>query len=363
MNNTDKLTLECMAIGSLPHHDIDKAMQIVKLNFRNIPFWPQLTKLNKNEDMILQFLENMPSFFVDKNTEKTYLETESDKFFEDIEQFYADYEEILADINCESTEKYAISIENSKAFPELLKIIKDTKPDFAKGQIVGPFTLATTLVDKNGRCAFYDETLREIIVKTLTLKALWQIKQIRTANPETTPIIFIDEPSISQLGTSAYLTISQSEVLEMLKDISDAIKSNGALSAIHCCGKCDWTVPLKAEVSIINLDAYAYAQNLSVFDKHVEKFLKNNGKIAWGVVPTLDKKALEKADLQTLMEIFEKAVKYLTKKGIDEKLVITNSMITPSCGAGGLDEAMAEKAMTLTKRLSDKLKEKYHIDN
>lgn len=363
MNNTDKLTLQCMAIGSLPHRDLNKAMQLVKLNFRNIPFWPQLSKLNKNEDMILQFLENMPSFFVDKSTEKSYLETESDKFFEDIEQFFADYEEILADINCKTLEKYAISAENSKTFPEFIKFVQNTKPLFAKGQIVGPFTLATTLVDKNGRCAFYDETLREIIVKTLTLKALWQIKQIKTANPDTTPIIFIDEPSISQLGTSAYLTISQNDVYDMLKEISDAIKINGAMSAIHCCGKCDWTVPFKAEVDIINLDAYAYSQNLSVFNKDVEMFLQNGGRIAWGVVPTLDKNALQNADLQTMIGVFENAVKYLTKKGIDEKLIITNSIITPSCGAGGLDEALAEKAMCLTCQLSEKLKEKYNIDN
>jgi len=363
MRNADELRLECMAIGSLPHNSLDEAMQTVKSNFKNVPFWPQLTKLNKNEDMILQFLENMPSFFVDKTNEKSYLETESDKFFEDIEQFFADYEEILEDINSETLEKYAISTNNSKAFPELIKIIKETNPPFAKGQIVGPFTLATTLVDKYGKCAFYDETLREIITKTLTLKALWQIKQIKLANPQTIPVIFIDEPSISQLGTSAFITISQEEVLEMLKEISDVIRSKGALSAIHCCGKCDWSMPLKSGVNIINLDAYAYAQNLSVFEKDVTEFLKNHGKIAWGVVPTLDKNALENADLPEMIGVFEKAVKYLTKKGIDEKLIINNSIVTPSCGAGGLEVKQAEKAMLLTRQLSESLKEKYPIDN
>ncbi len=357
------LTLECMAIGSLPHKDLNQAMQLIKQNFKKIPFWAQLTKLNKNEDMIFQFLENMPSFFVDETTGKCFLETESDKFFEDIEQFFIDYEEILADINSETIEKYAITPNNSKTFPEFIKLLKETHPAYAKGQIVGPFTLATTLVDKNGRCAFYDETLREIIVKTLTIKALWQIKQIKDASPDTTPIIFIDEPSISQLGTSAYLTISQQEVLDMLEEISQAIQANGGLSAVHCCGKCDWAVPLNAHVNIINLDAYAYSQNLSVFDKDVKHFLENGGILAWGVVPTLDKEALAKTNLPELIKIFEQAVNYLTKKGIDEKLIITHSMITPSCGAGGLDECMAEKAMTLTGELSDKLKEKYSIDN
>lgn len=88
MAENSKLTLECLAIGSLPHINLENAMELVKKDFNKIPFWPQLTKISKNEDMIFQFLENMPSFFIDKETGKTYLETESDKFFEDIEQFF-----------------------------------------------------------------------------------------------------------------------------------------------------------------------------------------------------------------------------------------------------------------------------------
>ncbi len=359
MTANSKLTLEALAIGSLPHTDLESAMELVKKDFDKIPFWPQLSKINKNEDMIFQFLENMPSFFIDENTGKSYLETESDKFFEDVEQFFEDYEEITADINCDKINKYAIN--SSCAFPEFIKIVKDTKPDFAKGQIVGPFTLATTLVDKSGKCAFYDETLKEIITKTLCLKALWQIKEIKCASPETTPIIFIDEPSISQLGTSAYITISNDEVIEMIKEISDIIQSNGAMSAIHCCGKCDWNVPITAGVDIINLDAYSFAENLSLFRKDLKPYLEQGRKIAWGVVPTLHPEILEKTDLNEMIAVFEKAVKYLTKKEIDEKIIIENSIITPSCGAGALSTELAEKAMDLTKKLSETLKERYKV--
>ena len=82
-----------------------------------------------------------------------------------------------------------------------------------------------------------------------------------------------------------------------------------------------------------------------------------------GIVPTLDKKALEKITLSDLEQKFRSAIKYLTKKGINEKLVIENSMITPSCGAGILTVEMAEKAMDLTKELSIRLKEIYEIDD
>lgn len=345
--------MECLAIGSLPYNNPQDAINVVEKYFKNIPFWPQLAKVSKNEDMTFQFLEGMPSFFI---TDDFHFDTEDEKFYEELEQFFIDYEEILENKNEELLEKYAISENFSSSFKLFLELAKTSK--YAKGQIVGPFTLATTLTDKNGRCAIYDETLREIIVKTLTLKALWQIKQIK--NTGAKPIIFIDEPSISQLGTSAYLTISQNDVVAMIKEISDIIKSQGALSAIHCCGKCDWSAPIKTGINIISLDAFAYAQNLSIFHKDVEKFLKDGGKIAWGVVPTLDKDALEKADLNLMLDKFDQAVKYLTKKGINEKLIIENSYVTPSCGAGSLSIELAQKAMQLTKDLSDNLKERYN---
>ena len=342
--------LECLAIGSLPYNNVSDAMIAVETYFDKIPFWPQLVKVNKNEDMTIQFLEGMPSFF---ESEDFRFDTEDDKFYEDLEQFFLDYEEILAG-NDELLEKYAINY--SSAFKPFLKLAE--KSQFAKGQIVGPFTLGTTLLDKSGRCAIYDETLREVIVKTLTLKALWQVKKIKGTG--ATPIIFIDEPSISQLGTSAYLTISQKDVINMLKEISDVIQQNGGLSAIHCCGKCDWSVPIETGINMVSLDGYSYAENLSVFHKQVKNFLERDGKIVWGIVPTLDKKALQNADLDIIEQKFDEAVKYLTKKGINEKLIISNSYVSPSCGAGSLSVELAQKAMKLTHDLSEKLKERYN---
>lgn len=349
--------MECLAIGSLPYNNPEQALEIVKDNFQNIPFWPQLAKVSKNEDMTFQFLEGMPSFFVSENYDFVF-DTENENFYEGLEQFFLDYEEIINSNDLELLEKYAISEDFSSTFNKFIDIVKKTNCEYAKGQVTGPFTLATTLCDKEGRCAIYDDTLREIIVKILSLKALWQIKHIKNAGAK--PIIFIDEPSISQLGTSAFMTISQDDVKSMLKELSDIIHDNGGLSAIHCCGKCDWSVPISTGIDIISLDAYAYAQNLSIFHKDVQHLLERGGKIAWGVVPTLDKDALEQADLACMISKFEKAVNYLTKKGINEKLILDNSLVSPSCGAGSLSEELAQKAMRLTKELSDSLKERYN---
>lgn len=355
--HSSQLTLECLTLGSLPHKDIESAMKVVRTDFPVIPFWPQLVRLNKNEDMIVQFIENLPGL-VD-NGEKLYLDNESDEFFEQLETFFMDYEEIIANPDSDLIEKYNISENNSLAFRPFLEILKETKPKFGKGQICGPFTLATTLVDKEGKCAFYDETLREIIVKMLSLKVLWQIKQIRQANPETTPIIFLDEPSMSQLGTSAFITISREEVIQIVKEVTDIIKENGALSAIHCCGKCDWSLPVDCKVDIIHFDSYAFAQNLSLFSNELKPFLQNGGIIAWGVVPTLDKDALDATNLDLLLKKFDEAIDYLVKKGIDKSLIIDHSLVSTACGAGSLSIEQAEKAMDLVYQLSAELKEKY----
>ncbi len=358
MDQYSNLKLQALAIGSLPHKNLDEAMMLVKKDFKSIPFSPQLASINKNEDMIIQFLEGLPSFFSD-NIEKFAFDLEDENFLMALEEFFTDYEEIISGNDFSKLEKYGISEQFSCAFPEFEKIIKETSPDYAKGQIVGPFTLSTSLLDKDGRCAVYDETLRDIVVKLLSLKALWQIRHIKLANSNTIPIIFMDEPSVSQLGTSAYLTVSEDDVVQMLKEISDIIQSNGGISAIHCCGKCDWRIPIKAGVNIINFDAYAFAQNLSVYSKDVERFLQSGGKIAWGIVPTLDSVALEKITLEDLVTKFKSSVNYLTKKGIDEKLILDNSLITSSCGAGSLSVELAQKAMDLVFELSKTLKERF----
>ena len=62
MNQLSNLKLQALAIGSLPHNTVESAMEVVKKDFSEIPFYPQLSNINRNEDMTIQFLEGLPSF-------------------------------------------------------------------------------------------------------------------------------------------------------------------------------------------------------------------------------------------------------------------------------------------------------------
>ena len=356
MNNN--LKLQAIAIGSLPHNDVNSAIDLVKNNFCEIPFVPQLINISKNEDMIFQFLEGLPSYNPEEEN-KVVLDIEDENFLEGLEILIADYKEILTDPNSEIIEKYRISENFSHAFKKFEELIKNTKPEYAKAQIVGPFTLLTTLTDVNGNYAIYDETYKEIIIKLLTLKALWQFKHIRKASPDTTPIIFMDEPTLSQLGSSAFISINTNDVVEIINEISNIIKENGGISAVHCCGKFDWNILIKTVVDIIDFDAYSFSEHIEIYHKEINNFLKNGGKIGWGIVPTLDENILSELNTEILAEKYLNSVNNLTKKGIDEKLIIDNSILTPSCGAGSLSIQGAQCAMNLVHELSSELKKRF----
>ena len=355
------LSLNALAIGSLPNSDTTSAMDIVRKNFKNIPFWPQLSKVNSLQDMTVQYSERFPGLEIDIETQTFSFNPETEEFAEKLEELYSDYFEIVENNNFELLEKYAINPPYTTTIQPFLDIIRETKPKYAKGQIIGPFTWGTMLTDSDNRCLFYDETYRDIIVKLLALKALWQVKNIQKANPETVPIIFMDEPTMSQIGTSAFLTVKKSDITDAFTELCTIIRNNGGLSAIHCCGKADWDMILQCKPDIINFDAYSFNKNILTFSKSLKPFVENGGYIAWGIVPTLDKDSLEKSNSDNLISRLEEIFNSMSKKGIDKNRLIQQSIISPSCGAGGLELEQAEYAMNLTNEISKKLKEKYGV--
>lgn len=356
----ENLSLKATAIGSLPHNNPQEALALIFENFKEIPFWPQLAGVHRYEDMVIQCNQGIPGITYCEKNEKHYCDMQSEEFYTALEEFFMDYESIVGEKDLTNLEKYAITEPFSCAIKPFCEKLHGFK--FAKGHVVGPFTWGTSLCDEEGKCSFYDDTYREVLIKAIALKALWQIEKFKKANQNITPIIFLDEPVLSQYGTSAFVTIQKKDIIEALSEIAKVIKDFGGLCAVHCCGKADWSLLIEAGIDIINVDGYSYAKSLAIYADKVKEFLSKGGYIAWGMIPTLDKEALAKitkADIDSLEEKFEQAVSYLSEKGIDKDLIIKQSFITPACGAGSLSVELAKKAMSLTLALSERLKIKY----
>ncbi|MFA5389670.1 MAG: methionine synthase [Candidatus Omnitrophota bacterium] len=325
-------------IGSLPYIDGAGSVERIFKAF-DVPFWPQLPKRNFKENMYAQFSQGMPGLVMDEDKKTIHIDASKDMSVE-LSGIYEAY--ISKDYS-----PFGITKEFAGGFYAFLETAKKYKPEYLKGHITGPISFGLGVTDEKGRSIIYDDGIRDAFVKLLEIKAAWQIDKLKALAENV--IIFIDEPYLTSFGSS-FVNIKRDDVTSMLDSIIDGIHSKGAAAGIHCCGNTDWSLIAGTKVDIINFDAYLYADNLSLYAKEMTKFLKSGGYLAWGIVPTSDD-ALGETSESLFVKLQEK-IKTLEKKSIPRDLLISNSMLTPSCGMGTLSEDLTEDIIGKLKKLS-----------
>lgn len=321
-------------IGSLPYLDAQKGVREICSGF-DIPFWPQLPKKGFKENMYVQFAEGLPALIIDEEKRKIFIDTAKD-LSEGLGRIYEAY--LAGDHN-----SLGLSKEFAEGFYAFLESAGRSKPDYVKGQVTGPVSFGLSVVDEKGKSIIYNDTLKEGFIKLLEIKAGFQIDRLRQISK--TIIMFIDEPYLASFGSS-FVSIGRHEVILMLNSLIDKIHSLDALSAIHCCGNTDWSLLTETGVDIISFDAYSYAEGLSLYPGKITEFLKRGGYLAWGIVPTSE--AVRKETGQTLFSRLSREIDSLEKKGVPRKLILSHSLITPSCGMGTLSPELAD---IITKKL------------
>lgn len=322
-------------IGSLPHLDREDACRLVLETF-DIPFWPQLPKISFLEWMVPQYSEGMPFVKIDNTKQRIYLQRDEG---DDLERFYE---------ACGDSCKIAISEDYAAGLHSFLKLIKGRRFEAIKGHITGPLTFTLGLTDSTGRLAYFDEELRQISLMLLQAKARWQIDQLAPHAEKV--LIFIDEPILSAIGSSTYLGVSREETLRLLKETTDAIKEAGGIPGIHCCGSADWPLVIESGVQVVNFDAYGYFETLSIYKDNIRGFLENGGYIAWGIIPTTD--AINAATPDSIIARFKDRLKSLSLN-IPIDILMTQSLLTPSCGTGSRSIQETIKIFQILLRLKE----------
>ena len=333
-----KFSFEATGIGSLPFKDTKTACRAVFNNFQTIPFWPQLPKRSYREHMYCQFSEGMPGVVIDEKARTIHVD--SQKACDGMEKIYQKFLD-------QDTEYFRVS----KDYAEGLYAFSDgfaanvKKARFVKGHITGPVSFALSVTDENKKALMYDKNLFDMIVKVLCMKARWQVRFLRALNDDV--IIFIDEPYLVSIGSS-FVNISKDAAVNAIEEIDGAIKEEGAISGVHCCGNTDWSLLLKSGIDIINFDAYNFIKEFSLYSSDIEDYLKDNGIIAWGIVPSSE--AIDSESPSSLEKRLKDAIKSLSDKGVNTENI--SSIITPSCGLGTLEEKRAEKILESVNSLS-----------
>ncbi len=332
-------------IGSWPLSDPTEAWDWTMKYVPLLPAWPQLTARSYRENMYAQFSERFPGILVNLDTERTYVDRRED-LDRDLERLYLAYLENDVAYGAIGAD-YAAGLHHLLDSPGLLR----TAPLALKGQVTGPVSWGLVVVDENRRPLLYDEAIADAIAKHLRLKASWEENQLRTICSQS--IIFVDEPYMSSFG-SAFVSLSREQVVMMLEEVFAGIQG---LKGIHCCGNTDWSVLLDTSVDILSLDAYEYAESLSLYPEAVAGFLDRGGIIAWGIVPAGPMVESETAD--TLVKRLHRALDLFVKKGISRDKLLQAGLVTPSCGTGSLDAPTADRVHDLVAQVSAEMRARY----
>ena len=322
------------AIGSMPHINPSDACEVILNAIPEIPIWPQLPNTNFREEMEIQYSEGIPCVIFDEEKKRMYFETEKD-ITSDFEIFYENY-------MAENLEHFKISGEFSRGILEMEKKLKEnTPPDlrYFKNHVTGPITVGLGRVDENKRAIYYNDLFRDIIVKGTEMKARWLLNKFNFLGCEQ--ICFIDEPILSGFGSSTYVSVQRSDVVQYLNAVIQAIHKENSLAGIHCCGNTEWTILIDAGTDVISFDAYDYADTIAYYSGQVKTFLENGGVLAWGIVPTSEKINQETAE--SLVKKLEAGINNLANKEISKTLIWEKCLLTPSCGTGSLPVDLSEK--------------------
>ena len=223
-----------------------------------------------------------------------------------------------------------------------------------KGQITGPITLTTAVSDQNRTAIFYDDRLRDAAVKLLAQRARWQARKLSALDKPV--VLFLDEPALAGFGTSEFTSISRQDVMDCLNEVVEAAQSEGAIVGIHVCANTDWSLVLESGIRIVNFDAYSYFDRFVLYADALKRFIDQGGTVAWGIVPTSREADIDAETVDSLLSRWQEQLEKTTAIGLDRERLCRQSLITPSCGTGAIDRKRAEKVLSLTASLSERIR-------
>ncbi|HHV35556.1 MAG TPA: hypothetical protein GXX59_08260 [Syntrophomonadaceae bacterium] len=342
-------------IGSLPHLDPTAAVSLIKEFLPLMPHWPQLPRYSGQEFFSTQFLQvlsDLGLLRVERGTKAHFLDEEPD-WPERLAEFYELYIQ-AAEGNLDALNKFSFPPGSAEGFYRFYDELighgtDDGEARYLKGQIVGLLSVGFQVTNQRGIPAYYDEQLRDVLLKQLSLQAAWQVKTLSEFGLPV--IIFMDDPVIDSCGRFDRISVSKDQVQAELFEFVDFVRRFGGLAGVHSCSDLDWTILFGANLDIISFDTYQFAESFALYAASIDDFIKDGGVVAWGVVPT-DGKALREENIESLSTQFRKYITQLADKGVDPQLIYTQSLITPACGAGTLTTREAERIYQLTGELA-----------
>lgn len=341
-----------MGIGSVPHTDPKEAVRFTLSYFPEAPHWPQLPMRGNMEGFVNQFIHPLVEIgLVLKKGDKYFFDTEQQEWGAKLGRFYETYMAAVEGDE-EALSFFSFPQESATGYYAFIRHLESRgtgSAKYLKGQISGPLTVGLALTDQDRRAIYYNLQGRDVLVKTLALQGLNQVKSL--ARFGLPVIVFIDDPGLYASGQSTYITLEKKEIISELNSIYEVIQGAGAIAGTHSCAGMDWSILFESKADIVSFDAFEYFTSVTSYIDEMKNFVNSGGCLAWGIVPTSGASVGE-VSVSMLRVKLEESFNYLINKGFELEKLQAQAMITPSCGTGTLSMDLAVKVHELTSELS-----------
>ncbi|MGA1824886.1 MAG: hypothetical protein ACMUIP_09490 [bacterium] len=334
--------LATTAMAVMPHTDVDRALDLA-LSL-DVPFWPQLPRMNYYEDMYVQASEHFPGMIV--NHHNRTLRFSIDKFSNEFEEIMAHFEE---------PGYFDISHTYSVVYHRFLE--RDLRDRSAiHGQLEGPISFGMNVHDQDSRPILFDDTIRPFMLEVMAKRVNTQLSRLKEKNENA--FMYVDEPGLQYI----FSALSGYDDQRAKHDMNIFFSMINRPRGVHLCGNPDWDFLFNLDLDILSLDAYTNREIIASCGPSIRKFLDRGGMISWGIVPT-NFEPFEKEGLKSLEKYITGIWHNLSKSGLDLDFLLSKSLLSPAtcCLVNPDIEKTVEKAFTALKNLSETLRSKYRL--
>ena len=318
--------LPTTAIGSLPHHNVDAALEY---SFRlGVPFLPQIPIRNPWEYMIAQALEGLPGLQVERDGE---VKLGFDVWKTRAEAFQKRLDEALADPANDAFESFEPSAASSSCWQPFVWELSERGVRRAKVQIAGPLTSQWALRLQDGTPADRHPDLTRQIFRLVLARGIAMIRRLKSAG--ASPVLYLDEPGLYAFSASNPRHLV---ALQELKLLVQSLRKEGAQVGVHCCSDTDWSAVLGLGIDYLSIDAGLSLRGLLQvrYEQSLTQFLERGGNLSLGVIPTSRLASYAPSAHSILADLLEAFASSPAWAGKPEavKRILRGALFTPACG-------------------------------
>lgn len=343
-----KLATRYLPMGALPYDNIEATTRMAAKLFTKIPFLPTLPQISQDDNIVRRTLDNIPGIIFRDN--KIGIKASGENYQKSLTAL----ESAFNNPTKEALEPFAI---NAVFMYKYMSLIKKFKSPNAIINLLGPFTISQMILNAAAEQMLTDKSYRKLFIQSVCIKALWAIKAIKEANPETVPIIMLEEPLLGRLGDlkREHEDITIELVCSLISRVVEKLKENGAIVGIHCTDKCDWQVPIKAGVDIISFDAYNNPNNLCIIPDIIAEFIAKGGKINWCIIPVSSVDKVKFFNMDQIKKRLFATFEGLILAGVSAPMVYNSALVSLQGDTDKLPVIFAEKALMNIEKLADRI--------